>query len=224
MRGVKRTVVSMVMVLAVTVAGCANIQDEQTRTQAKGTVVGSGIGAGIGAVIGGLSGGHRGALQGAGIGAVVGGIGGFLTGRHIANKKSVYASQEDWLDDSIAAARQTNSDVARYNADVQQEIDRLDQESARLIADYENYQAESSALVAANKKVQEYRQQLRSDIASLKEEIAANRQIVEEVQAESGRTSKSVAMMREVDEMEQHLAELERCDRQLASISRRLSL
>ena len=220
----KRTVVSMVMVLAVTVAGCANIQDEQTRTQAKGTVVGSGIGAGIGAVIGGLSGGHRGALQGAGIGAVVGGIGGFLTGRHIANKKSVYASQEDWLDDSIAAARQTNSDVARYNADVQQEIDRLDQESARLIADYENYQAESSALVAANKKVQEYRQQLRSDIASLKEEIAANRQIVEEVQAESGRTSKSVAMMREVDEMEQHLAELERYDRQLASISRRLSL
>ena len=214
----------MVMVLAVTVAGCANIQDEQTRTQAKGTVVGSGIGAGIGAVIGGLSGGHRGALQGAGIGAVVGGIGGFLTGRHIANKKSVYASQEDWLDDSIAAARQTNSDVARYNADVQQEIDRLDQESARLIADYENYQAESSALVAANKKVQEYRQQLRSDIASLKEEIAANRQIVEEVQAESGRTSKSVAMMREVDEMEQHLAELERYDRQLASISRRLSL
>ena len=220
----KRTVVSMVMVLAVTVAGCANIQDEQTRTQAKGTVVGSGIGAGIGAVIGGLSGGHRGALQGAGIGAVVGGIGGFLTGRHIANKKSVYASQEDWLDDSIAAARQTNSDVARYNADVQQEIDRLDHESARLIADYENYQAESSALVAANKKVQEYRQQLRSDIASLKEEIAANRQIVEEVQAESGRTSKSVAMMREVDEMEQHLAELERYDRQLASISRRLSL
>ncbi|MBR5705641.1 MAG: hypothetical protein IKX21_06720, partial [Deltaproteobacteria bacterium] len=177
-----------------------------------------------GAVIGGLSGGHRGALQGAGIGAVVGGIGGFLTGRHIANKKSVYASQEDWLDDSIAAARQTNSDIARYNADVQQEIDRLDQESVRLIADYENYRAESSALVAANKKVQEYRQQLRSDIASLKEEIAANRQIVEEVQAESGRTSKSVAMMREVDEMEQHLAELERCDRQLASISRRLSL
>ena len=219
----KRTVVSMVMVLAVTVAGCANIQDEQTRTQAKGTVVGSGIGAGIGAVIGGLSGGHRGALQGAGIGAVVGGIGGFLTGRHIANKKSVYASQEDWLDDSIAAARQTNSDIARYNADVQQEIDRLDQESVRLIADYENYRAESSALVAANKKVQEYRQQLRSDIASLKEEIAANRQIVEEVQAESGRTSKSVAMMREVDEMEQHLAELERCDRQLASISRHLS-
>ena len=219
----KRTVVSMVMVLAVTVAGCANIQDEQTRTQAKGTVVGSGIGAGIGAVIGGLSGGHRGALQGAGIGAVVGGIGGFLTGRHIANKKSVYASQEDWLDDSIAAARQTNSDIARYNADVQQEIDRLDQESVRLIADYENYRAVSSALVAANKKVQEYRQQLRSDIASLKEEIAANRQIVEEVQAESGRTSKSVAMMREVDEMEQHLAELERCDRQLASISRHLS-
>ena len=219
----KRTVVSMVMVLAVTVAGCANIQDERTRTQTEGAVVGSGIGAGIGAVIGGLSGGHRGALQGAGIGAVVGGIGGFLTGRHIANKKSVYASQEDWLDDSIAAARQTNSDIARYNADVQQEIDRLDQESVRLIADYENYRAESSALVAANKKVQEYRQQLRSDIASLKEEIAANRQIVEEVQAESGRTSKSVAMMREVDEMEQHLAELERCDRQLASISRHLS-
>ena len=219
----KRTVVSMVMVLAVTVAGCANIQDERTRTQTEGAVVGSGIGAGFGAVIGGLSGGHRGALQGAGIGAVVGGIGGFLTGRHIANKKSVYASQEDWLDDSIAAARQTNSDIARYNADVQQEIDRLDQESVRLIADYENYRAVSSALVAANKKVQEYRQQLRSDIASLKEEIAANRQIVEEVQAESGRTSKSVAMMREVDEMEQHLAELERCDRQLASISRHLS-
>ena len=216
----KLTAVSMVMILTVAMAGCSS---ERTRTQAKGTVVGSGIGAGIGAVIGGLSGGHRGALQGAGIGAVVGGIGGFLTGRHIANKKSEYASQEDWLDDSIAAARQTNSDVARYNADLRQEIDRLDQESARLVAEYEDYQADSSALAAEHKKIQEYRQQLRSDIASLKEEIAGNRQIVEDVQAERGRTSKSVAMMREVDEMEQHLAELERYERQLASISRRLS-
>ena len=219
----KLTTISMVMILVMAMAGCTGIQDERTRTQAKGTVVGSGIGAGIGAVIGGLSGGHRGALQGAGIGAVVGGIGGFLTGRHIANKKSEYASQEDWLDDSIAAARQTNSDVARYNADLRQEIDQLDQESARLIADYEDYQADGSALAAEHKKVQEYRQQLRSDIASLKEEIATNRQIVEDVQTERGRTSKSVAMMREVDEMEQHLAELERYDRQLASISRRLS-
>ncbi len=219
----KLTAILMVMILVMVMAGCTGIQDERTRTQAKGTVVGSGIGAGIGAVIGGLSGGHRGALQGAGIGAVVGGIGGFLTGRHIANKKSEYASQEDWLDDSIAAARQTNSDVARYNTGLRQEIDQLDQESARLIADYEDYQADGSALAAEHKKVQEYRQQLRSDIASLKEEIAANRQIVEDVQAERGRTSKSVAMMQEIDEMEQHLAELERYDRQLASISRRLS-
>ena len=219
----KLTAVSMVTILAVILAGCTSVQDDRVRTQTEGTVVGSGIGAGIGAVIGGLSGGHRGALQGAGIGAVVGGIGGFLTGRHIANKKSEYASQEDWLDDSIAAARQTNSDVARYNADLRQEIDQLDRESARLVAEYEDYQAESSALAAEHKKVQEYRRQLRSDIASLKEEVAANRQIVEDVQAERGRTSKSVAMMREVDEMEQHLAELERCDRQLASISRRLS-
>ena len=219
----KRAVVAMLAEITMIVAGCANIQDERTRTQTEGTVVGSGIGAGIGAVIGGLSGGHRGALQGAGIGAVVGGIGGFLTGRHIANKKSEYASQEDWLDDCIASARQTNSDVARYNADLRQEIDWLDRESARLVAEYEDYQTESSALAAEHKKVQEYRQQLRSDIASLKEEIAANRQIVEDVQAERGRTSKSVAMMREVDEMEQHLAELERCDRQLASISWRLS-
>ncbi len=219
----KFTAISMVMILVMSMAGCTGIQDERTRTQTEGTVVGSGIGAGIGAVIGGLSGGHRGALQGAGIGAVVGGIGGFLTGRHIANKKSEYASQEDWLDDSIAAARQTNSDVARYNTGLRQEIDQLDQESARLIADYEDYQADGSALAAEHKKVQEYRQQLRSDIASLKEEIAANRQIVEDVQAERGRTSKSVAMMQEIDEMEQHLAELERCDRQLTSISRRLS-
>lgn len=219
----KRAVVAMLAGMAMIVAGCTNIQDERTRTQTEGTVVGSGIGAGIGAVIGGLSGGHRGALQGAGIGAVVGGIGGFLTGRHIANKKSEYASQEDWLDDSIAAARQTNLDVAKYNAGLQREIEQMEQESVQLIANYREYQVDRGALVDENKKVQEYRQQLRSDIASLKEEIAANRQIVEDAQAERGRTSKSVAMMREVDEMEQHLAELERYERQLASISGRLS-
>ena len=218
----KWTAVLMAAILAVTMAGCTGIQDDRTRTQTEGTLVGSSIGAGIGAVIGGLSGGHRGALQGAGIGAVVGGVGGFLAGRHVANRKSEYASQEDWLNDGIASARQTNSDVASYNAGLQQEIDRLDQESARLMAEYRRYQVDRSALADVNNKVQEYRRQVRSDIASLQEEVAANRQMAEDAW-ESGNNSGAGAMEREVNEMEQHLEDLKRCDRQLASLSSRLS-
>jgi len=68
----KRVIVLLAIVVLMigSLSGCANIQDDGTRTKTEGTLVGAGAGAAIGAGIGALIGGGRGAAVGAGAGLV----------------------------------------------------------------------------------------------------------------------------------------------------------
>lgn len=104
-------------------AGCANIQNDQTRTRAEGSLAGALIGGGLGAIIGHQSG-HG--IEGALIGAAAGGLAGLAVGDHVARKKARYASQEAWLDACIARAEQVNADARSYNASLRNKIAALE--------------------------------------------------------------------------------------------------
>lgn len=104
-------------------ASCANIQNDQTRTRAEGSLAGALIGGGLGAIIGHQSG-HG--IEGALIGAAAGGLAGLAVGDHVARKKARYASQEAWLDACIARAEQVNADAVSYNRSLRNKIAALE--------------------------------------------------------------------------------------------------
>ncbi len=47
-----------VCMISASLVGCANIQDDGTRTKTEGTLVGAGVGAGVGAALGAIFGGN----------------------------------------------------------------------------------------------------------------------------------------------------------------------
>src|SRR5215207_6352984 len=110
---------SAAVTAAAFLASCANIQNDQTRTRAEGTLAGSLIGGGLGAIIGHQSG-HG--VEGALIGAAAGGLTGLAVGDHVARKKAKYASQEAWLDACISHAEQVNRSAISYNNSLRNKI------------------------------------------------------------------------------------------------------
>ncbi len=133
--------------LSVGTAGCANIKNDSTRTQTEGSLMGAGGGALLGGLFGQLFGKSTSAtLIGAGIGAAAGALGGFFVGKHIAQKKAEYASQEDWLDSCIVHAQQVNNETKGVNESLNTEISNLDKECAKLEKQYKNQQASKSDL------------------------------------------------------------------------------
>lgn len=105
------TPVSVVMVGAIALAGCAD-------QKASMTAQGAGVGAVGGAVLGGLFGGTRGALIGAAAGAAVGGLGGYALG----SQQETFASTEQELQTrtqrarDVAAMQRGEADRARSSA------------------------------------------------------------------------------------------------------------
>jgi outer membrane lipoprotein SlyB len=98
MKSLRRcTPITVVMIGALTLAGCAGA-DQKTNLTAQG----AGIGAVGGAVLGGLLGGGRGALIGAGIGAAAGGLAGYGLG----TEQEKFASAEQELAVRTDRARQ----------------------------------------------------------------------------------------------------------------------
>jgi hypothetical protein len=129
------------------VTGCANIQDDQQRTQAEGAAAGAVIGALIGYAID--------KEQGAAIGALVGGGAGFVVGNEIAKRKKAYANTEDFLNAQIARVAEFNRTTLAYNNKLRREIASLDRESRRLQAQYKSGAVQKQALASKRNALQE---------------------------------------------------------------------
>ena len=129
------------------VTGCANIQDDQQRTQAEGAAAGAVIGALIGYAID--------KEQGAAIGAVIGGGAGFVVGNEIAKRKKAYANTEDFLNAQIARVAEFNRTTLAYNDKLRREIASLDRESKRLQAQYKSGAVQKQALVSKRNALNE---------------------------------------------------------------------
>lgn len=81
---------TILIALALTVAGCAQPMTKTQKGAAIGTGVGAAAGAGLGQAIGGDT---KGTLIGAGIGAVVGGLAGGGIGRYMDNQEATMRQQ-----------------------------------------------------------------------------------------------------------------------------------
>ena len=104
-------------------SGCANIKDDTQRTKTEGTLAGAGAGALIGGLIGAATGGGtRSVVTGALIGGAAGGYAGHKYGKHVAEKKQGYASEEARLRGMISEARSERQSAEAYNASLRKNI------------------------------------------------------------------------------------------------------
>ncbi|MEI8233313.1 MAG: hypothetical protein WCH57_01360 [Verrucomicrobiota bacterium] len=143
------------LILATSFTGCANIQNDQTRTKTEGTLIGSSIGAVIGGGIAAIAtrGDKSAILKGAAIGAAAGGLLGHAYGSKVAARKAEYADNESYLQGCIAELRSERTRVAASNEQTRKTIASQKQELNQLIALQKNNEPTRERFVALNRSV-----------------------------------------------------------------------
>lgn len=219
----RKLFMALLCLVLVTAPGCANIQNDGTRTTTEGALTGTVVGAGLGAIVGGIVAGGDGAAIGAAIGGALGGLTGAAVGSHIADKKKEYASREDWLDACIVQARDVNEKTVAYNKQLKADIAALDKQSTKLAASFKRKKVTTDTLLAENKTVQERKKQVDATIAQLESEVVNQKKVV--VDARSGQNTREADIInKEIKRMEKQIAQLRKDAEKLASISTRLSV
>lgn len=209
----------LVWVLAATLAvsGCANIQDDQQRTQAEGTAAGAVLGALVGYAID--------KERGAAIGALVGAGAGYAIGSEIAKRKKAYATTEDFLNAQIARTAEFNRTARDYNNRLRSEIASLDRESRRLQNQYKAGTVQRQVLVNRRNALQQKIAQGQKLEQTLVEEHRVQSQIlVEERKTRPANDPYIRKLEREVATLQGNIETLRRNNNQLAQIDPRLSV
>jgi len=215
---------AIVVLVVGSLSGCANIQDDRTRTQTEGTLIGAGAGAAIGAGVGAIVGGGRGALIGAGVGALTGGMAGLFVGTHVANQKAKFASEEAWLDACLQQAEKTNNALKTYNAELTTQIADLDKQTKQLQTAYAARQADKKQLIAGQNAIEGKIKETNQVIAGIEREIAGQQKVLAEAKADTSRSDESALLEAEIAALNRQKAKLEEANKQLATMSARISV
>lgn len=206
----------LALMLIMSLGGCAT---DTERTQGQGVGAGALIGAGLGALLGG----KNGAIAGGAIGAALGGA----YGNKVAQKKTVYAQQEDQLRLIAAQANQTAQRAREYNAQLQLDIAALDQERGRLHEAALAADARRQMAMANQQRVQELLTRTNDQIAGVRQEIARQREAIStaQQQATAQQQTPSETGIRLVSygvrDLDMQRRALERAQAQLALIDQR---
>jgi uncharacterized protein YcfJ len=223
MRG-KKSVVVVSLCIVLAMGGCANIQDDGTRTRTEGAGTGAVIGAVAGGLLGQIIGGDtKGTLVGAAIGAAIGGAGGYAYGNHVANQKAKYAQEEDWLDACIAQARQKNQEIVAYNQDLSRQIDTLKKETATLKKQQRDKKTRVAKLKQSKASTDSLLESANKELASAKQELEAQQSVRTEADR-SGKGDFVVTLDSEIAQLKGNIQELEKRTEELASLSASMSV
>lgn len=205
-------------------SGCANIQDDGTRTRTEGAATGAAAGAILGAIIGQVAGGDtESTLMGAAIGGAIGGAGGYAVGNHIANQKARYASEEDWLNACIAEARKKNGEWIAYNKQLSTDIAQLKRDTAALKKEYANQQTRKAKLLEKKMGVDALNAQVAKELAAAREELKAQQSVAVQVR-EGASTDTMNAFDSEIAQLKTNIKDLEKQTNALASLSASMSV
>ncbi len=215
-----KKLIPLLLCMALILPGCANIQNDSTRTTTEGALVGGVAGAGIGAIIGKLTGSTA---LGAAIGGVVGAVGGAMVGKHIANKKSEYASREEWLDACILDAQNKNNQITADNAKMKAEIAELEKKSSQLAVAYKNKQVSANSVKSTQRDISKQQEKLSEYIKGIEDEIKIQNTVIAD--AREGQNNREADIIEhEIKKMEQKIAEMKEESSKLANMSMLISI
>ncbi|MFP7754358.1 YMGG-like glycine zipper-containing protein [Thermodesulfobacteriota bacterium B35] len=220
----KRSLPIVLFCILALVTGCANIRDDATRTKAEGAGTGAAAGALIGALIGQLAGGDTSStLLGAAIGAAVGGAGGYAYGSHVAAEKEKYASQEDWINASIAEAEQRNGELRAYSEKLRQELAQLRKELKGLKRRYKQGKVEKDALLAKKGELDKLFRENSQRLAAARDELKAQRSVLDDV-SKNGGSDLAPGLEAQIRAIKAEITKLEQQNEELASMSESMAV
>ena len=216
-----KKLVSLLIVLTFMV-GCAGTSDK-TKTQNQGAGIGAAGGAAIGALLGQIIGGDTAStLVGAVIGGVAGAIGGGLYANHVVNQKETYASEEAYLNDCIASADKINTETREYNDTLISEVQSLDDEASKMVAQYNLQEIKKADLEVKQKEIDakhsEAEKTLERALAEITLQKEARKQMTSVTQAQLDQ------MDNQIKELEKTVDELNGQAQALAAISQNLTV
>ncbi|MCB1875872.1 MAG: glycine zipper 2TM domain-containing protein [Chromatiales bacterium] len=223
----KSFVTALIVSIAVGLSGCASAPSSGSGSASSDTTRTKQEGALFGAVLGGLLGaalGRDNRTQGALIGATVGAGVGYVAANEVAKRKERYASEEDMLNGEIASAQRLNATAGQYNASLQKDIHRLEQETRALTFQYSTGRVASSRLEAERSTVKSKIDSTKTVLDDLTKEHEIKTAIYEEQMQKRGVNNAQVGQLRqEIAQLKQNIDELNQHSRQLASIDERLA-
>ncbi len=207
--------------LTLLMPGCANIQDDGTRTVVEGTGTGAGIGAALGAIFMAITGGNI--AKGAAIGAAIGGVGGAAVGTYIAKDKAAYASREAWLDAQIARSQKFNAILAQNNAKLKENFVKLHIMSVALAKAYQEKKVTSAQMQKVQSSLENGQKKMNTLIQALENEVIKQKAVVAD--AKAGKNDREAAIIEhEIQTLEARIKELKAEAQKLANMSMRISI
>ena len=152
-------------------AGCANIQNDATRTRTEGVVAGCAAGAVLGSLIGDNK-------KSVAAGCAAGGVAGYAVGYHVATKKQQYATEETYLRDVLRQAENQNRAVSELNRRLLADIDKLQRQEKNLSKNYQTQRARNLAATQMQADARQRLQQVRQEIARTDQELQMQRRVL----------------------------------------------
>lgn len=167
----QKQIVSILIMLFL-LTGCAAMTDRQ-QTIFQGTALGAATGAAVGVIGTQIAGGDtEETLKGALIGLIAGGAGGALWGKHVADKKTEYKSNEKYLNACITAAKDAAKQSKEYNtrmlANIEMEKKRID----KLVAQYNKKEISTDKLKREKNRINNQIDQMQVDHDAILYQIA----------------------------------------------------
>lgn len=225
---IRTHVLLMTVVLVLSLSGCASTPSSNTKPAATSDETRTKTeGAAMGALVGGLLGlavGHDNRGQAALIGAALGAGTGYLVGNEIAKRKKQYVTEEEFLDGEITSAREFNQTAEKYNASLEQDIDRLDRETLALKAQYDADRISYSRLDEERELIAKKIESSSNVLKDLREEQEIKGAIYEEQKEKRPSDDTYVVQLeQELNLLKENIDTLNQHSQQLARIDDRLS-
>lgn len=199
--------------LAISLGGCAGLPDSDL-TRLQGATMGCVLGAGVGLII------KQSAAAGV-AGCAAGGGVGYLYGDHVAGKKSQYTSQEDYLNDVIAAGRKLQVETHAYNLRLAEEIKSLREEIRNIEKKIKDHASREAALAKQKEHLARLLANGEMTKAKVNNEIEIQKRVLEEekssVQAPVVKKSQlqTVALEQESQALSNAIDQLKNIDQQM---------
>jgi hypothetical protein len=220
-----KKVIALLLVVTLSVgslSGCAP-KDDQQLTILHGQFIGLAGGAVLGGALGYLIADRPGAVVGVIAGGILGGIAGLFVGRHVADQKAKFASEEAWLDACLLQVERINKELKEYNKDLTASIANMDKHTKELQRAIAARQADEKKLADERRAIAQNKFTTEHVIRVIEKEIAAQQRVLADTQA-NRRSDESALLEAEIAALLRQKAQLEKAIEQLASMSKRISV
>jgi|GEM_PF-1182809 len=198
------------------------------RTKNEGAALGALLGGLVGAVTGAAVSHDNpatGAAIGLGLGALGGGVAGYMYGKNAAERKQMYANEEDRLNGELKILKNYNAALAKRNTDTYQKIHELNERMRNLHARSQDLKNKAYLSAEEHQALLSTIQANESDIATYNQELNSFSQYGQELEQKGDQSKSEMASLEmEINLLRNHINTLDTNNKQMAKLAENLSV